>query len=108
MAASTASAIGRSRCEPSLVISAGARFTSTRFGGRDRPRPASAARTRSRLSATALSARPTTKKAGSPEAICTCTSTGTGSMPEKAKEETRAMLMAAGRIGWMEQYSITS
>ena len=52
----------------------------------------SAARTRSRASPTALSGRPTTRKAGTPGEICTCTSTGTASMPEKAKLWMRAIV----------------
>ena len=52
-----------------------------------------AARTRSRASPTALSARPTIRKAGSPLEICTCTSTGTASIPEKAKLWIQAMVM---------------
>jgi hypothetical protein len=38
-----------------------------------------------------LSGSPTTRKAGSPDEICTCTSTGTASIPEKAKVRMRAM-----------------
>ena len=37
-------------------------------------------------SPTALSGRPTTKKAGRPLETWTCTSTGTASIPEKAKD----------------------
>ena len=62
-AAMTASAMGRSKCVPSLGMSAGARLATMRLPGSDRPRPANAPRTRSRLSATALSAKPTTTKA---------------------------------------------
>jgi hypothetical protein len=67
-----------------------------RLGGRDRPIAVSAARTRSRASPTALSGRPTIRKAGSPLLICTWTSTGTASMPEKAKLRMRARLMQRG------------
>jgi hypothetical protein len=42
------------------------------------------ARTRSRDSPTALSGRPTTVKAGRPEAMVTCASTASTSMPENA------------------------
>ena len=47
IAASTASAIGRSKCEPSLGRSAGDRFTVIRLAGSARPIAVSAARTRS-------------------------------------------------------------
>ena len=93
MAASTASAIGRSKWLPSLSRSAGARLMRMRLGGSESPMEVSAARTRSRASPTALSGRPTTRKAGRPCEICTCTSIGTASMPEKAKDLMRAMVI---------------
>ena len=65
IAASTPSAIGRSKWLPSFSRSAGARLISTRRGGSARPMAASAARTRSRASPTALSGRPTSSRAGS-------------------------------------------
>ena len=90
IAASTASAIGRSKCEPSFSISAGARLMTMRLGGRDSPIDVSAARTRSRASPTALSGNPTTRKFGRPEEICTCTSTFSASIPAKLKVLMRA------------------
>ena len=66
MAPSKASAIARSKCEPSLGRSAGDRFTVIRLGGSASPIAAIAPRTRSRLSATALSGSPTTTNAGNP------------------------------------------
>ncbi len=71
IAASSPSAIGRSKWLPSFNKSAGDRLTVIRRGGRARPMATSAARTRSRDSATALSGRPTTVNAGRPPAICT-------------------------------------
>ena len=104
IAASTPSAMGRSKWLPSFSRSAGARLISTRFGGSARPMEVRAARTRSRASPTALSGRPTTRKAGRPLDICTCTSTGTASMPAKAKQRILAIVMAAGcRQGVKEQ-----
>lgn len=49
----------------------------------------SAARTCSRASPTALSGRPTTRKAGRPLAALVCTSTDTAWMAEKTKLRTR-------------------
>ncbi|MNL40230.1 hypothetical protein D3C87_1625650 [compost metagenome] len=74
-------AIGRSKCDPSLGKSAGARLTVTFFAGSARPEAWSAACTRSRLSATALSGRPTIWMPTFPGATITCTSTGTPSIP---------------------------
>ncbi len=52
-----------------------------RLGGSARPSDFSAERTRSRNSATALSGRPTTVKAGRPEVIVTWVSTSMTSIP---------------------------
>src|SRR6185437_14673895 len=98
IAASTQSAMGRSKWLPSFSRSAGARLISTRLGGRASPIAVSAARTRSRASPTALSGSPTTRKAGRPEEICTCTSTGIASIPEKAKDWIRAMVMGRSAL----------
>ncbi len=57
-------AIGRSKAEPSFLMSAGARFTTTCFRGKSKPVFLSAARTRSLLSLTAASGRPTVAKKG--------------------------------------------
>ena len=84
MAASSARAIGRSKCEPSLGRSAGERLTVMRFAGSARPIEVIAARTRSLASETALSGRPTRLKAGRPAAIAHCTSTSRASTPWKA------------------------
>jgi hypothetical protein len=56
-------------------------LTVIRFGGSAKPSAASAARTRSRDSATALSGKPTTLKAGRPETIVTWVSTSMTSTP---------------------------
>ena len=61
-----------------------------RLGGRARPIAPSALLTRSRDSATALSGRPTTVKAGNPALIWTWTSTSLTSMPENATVRSRA------------------
>ena len=90
IAASSASAIGRSKCDPSLGRSAGERLTVIRLGGSARPIAPKAPRTRSRLSATALSARPTTMKLGRPGSNCTCTSTARASSPKNATVDTIA------------------
>src|SRR5215470_16501883 len=63
-----------------------------RRAGSARPEAISAERTRSRASETALSARPTTWKAGSPCETWTCTSTARASIPSKATVETRATI----------------
>ena len=70
-------AMGRSKADPSFLMSAGARFTITCFRGKSNPVFLSAARTRSLLSFTAASGRPTVEKNGSPRlAMSTSTSTG--------------------------------
>ena len=61
-AASTPSAIGRSKDAPALRMSAGARFTVTRCGGNSKPEFRIALRTRSRLSRTLASGSPTIVK----------------------------------------------
>lgn len=60
----TARAIGRSRCEPFLTNSAGARLTVTFLAGKMRLELTMAARTRSRASEMVLLAIPTILKAG--------------------------------------------
>ena len=73
IATSNPSAIGRSKCDPSLIRSAGARLTAIRFGGNDNPSEDKAARTLSLDSLTALSASPTIAIFGRPFDRCTCT-----------------------------------
>src|SRR6201995_3581377 len=63
-----------------------------RRAGNARPDAISPERTRSRASETALSARPTTWKAGRPGETWTCTSTARASIPSKATVETRATM----------------
>ena len=70
---------------PSFLRSAGARFTVMRRMGNSQPELRTAARTRSRDSWTAVSGRPTTVKAGRPEAISASTSTMTPCMPMSAQ-----------------------
>ena len=69
-------AMGRSKAGPSLRMSAGARFTSTRVPGILRPWLRSATATRSALSRTAASGSPTSTNLGMPpRATSTSTST---------------------------------
>ena len=84
IAARSASAIGRSKCEPSLGRSAGDRLTVIFFAGSARFSVESAARTRSRASLTALSGRPTMEKPGIPAVSAHCTSTSRASTPSNA------------------------
>ena len=65
-----ATAIGRSKCAPSLVTSAGAKLIAMRLAGKERPMEDSAERIRSFDSATALSANPTIIMAGRPFDKC--------------------------------------
>ncbi len=95
-AASSPSAIGRSKRPDSLGRSAGARFTVTRLlSGKPKPLCCKAARTRSRDSLTSVSARPTRVKLGSPLASWTSTCTGGASSPSRARLWTRASDMQA-------------
>ena len=90
LAASTPRAIARSKPGPTLRRYAGARFDVIRRWGNSKPELSTAARTRSRASRTALSASPTTAKAGSPGRISTSTVTGRESRPSIANAVTRA------------------
>ncbi|MBT9136260.1 MAG: hypothetical protein DDT34_01334 [Firmicutes bacterium] len=74
-AASNATAMERSKPEPSLRKSAGARLTVMRRVGIEKPQFFTAARTLSFASRTARSGRPTMSKLGSPGATSTSTST---------------------------------
>src|SRR5690242_2253495 len=66
-----------------------------RRDGSASPDEVSAARTRSRASDTALSAKPTTLKAGSPGATCTWTVTLRASIPSNATVATRWTMPAS-------------
>ncbi len=68
-------AMGKSKPDPSLRKSAGAKLTVIRRIGISKPQFFIAARTRSRASRTAVSGKPTMSKAGSPSATSTSTST---------------------------------
>ncbi len=93
-AASTASAMGRSKCEPSLGRSAGDILMVILRAGRAMAIAFNAARTRSRASETALSGRPTIAKEGMPGDKAHCTSTRRASMPWKATVYARATMGA--------------
>jgi hypothetical protein len=83
-AASTPSAIGRSKAAPTLRTSAGARLTVMRPSGNGKPELRMAVRTRSRLSRTVRSGNPTIVMPGRPGDTSTSTDTGTASMPHTA------------------------
>ena len=91
-AATTATAIARSKLGPVFRSDAGARLTVTRCCGNLTPEFASAARTRSRDSRTARSGSPTTENAGSPRRMSTSTVTGTPSTPSRANVLTFASM----------------
>ena len=74
-------AMARSWPVPSLGRSAGARLTVIRRAGTSKSELRRAARTRSRASSTALPARPTIVRPGSPKETSTSTRTGTPSTP---------------------------
>ncbi len=93
IAASNASAIGRSKWLPSLGRSAGLRLIVIRLLGRAMAIAPSAARTLSRASDTALSGRPTIEKAGIPAESAHCTSTMRASMPWNATVYARATIL---------------
>ena len=81
VAASRPTAMGRSNPDPVLRRAPGARFTTTRSFGMEKPAARRAARTRSRASCTAASGIPTMQNAGMPLPTTTSTSTGTASTP---------------------------
>ena len=74
--ASNPSAMGRSKDDPALRTSAGARLTVILCGGNSNPEFLIAERTRSRLSRTVASGRPTIVKWGSPNDTSTSICTG--------------------------------
>ena len=90
--ANTARAIGRSRCEPSLVSSAGAKFTVTFLAGKTNPEFVIARRTRSRASDTVLDAIPTILNAGRDLLLSASTSTTLPSYPSGIAEYTFAII----------------
>ena len=89
-AASTASAIERSKPEPSLRRPAGARLTVIRFSGHSSCAEPMPLRTRCFASAQARSASPTIAKPGRPPSMCASTSTRRGSSPTRAWVTERA------------------
>ncbi len=84
IAARSAIAIGRSKCDPSFGRSAGDRLIVIRLDGSAIDSVDSAERTRSRASLTALSGRPTMAKDGRPGVTAHCTSTIRASTPSNA------------------------
>jgi hypothetical protein len=76
-----ATAMGRSKCDPTLGRSAGDRLIVIRFEGSAIAIALRAVRTRSRASDTALSGSPTIEKAGRPAVTAHCTSTWRASIP---------------------------
>ena len=92
----TESAIGRSRCGPSLLSSAGAREIVTRFKGNLNPADFRAFLTRSLASLTVLLAKPTRLKVGNPSAMAPSTSINAPSAPTGTIAETLAVLLMGG------------
>src|SRR5580698_8400269 len=90
LAIRTPNAIGRSKAEPSLRMSAGARLTVILRLGNSKPELRSADFIRSKASRTAPSASPTMRKLGTPALISSSTSTAKASTPESALESTLA------------------
>ena len=76
-----ATAMGRSKCYPTLGRFAGDRLIATRFEGIAIVILLRTVRTRSRASDTALSGSPTIEKAGRPAVTAHCTSTWRASIP---------------------------
>ena len=81
VAMSSPAAMGRSNPDPVFFSEPGARLTTTRSLGMEKPLARIAARTRSRDSWMAASGIPTMKKPGIPLPTTTSTSTGTASTP---------------------------
>src|SRR6185437_975729 len=84
LAASSATAIARSKLGPALRTQAGARLAVSRFMGNSRPEFWRAARTRRRASLTAASGNPTTVNTGRPTRTSTSTVTSRLSTPSRA------------------------
>ena len=93
----TASAIGRSKPEPSLRRSAGARFTVMRRAGQKSSAEAMPLRTRCFASWQARSARPTIVNTGWPSSTCASTSTRRASSPTSVWVSMRASTNASKR-----------
>jgi hypothetical protein len=89
-AASTAAATGRSNPAPSFFISAGAKFTVTRFGGRLSRLFLNAVRTLSCASLTCADGKPTMVKEGKPSLTSASTWISRTSMPKIAADNTLA------------------
>src|SRR5438445_5205290 len=89
-ASEMATAIARSSPLPVFRISAGARFTVSRFPGNAKPLFLIADRTRSRASLTEVAASPTRKNFVSPLALSAWTSTRRASRPASTQESTVA------------------
>src|SRR4029450_8136634 len=85
----------RSRPEPTLRTSGGARLTVTRAVGQRSLDDSSAARTRSRASRHVASGRPTTVNPGNPDDTWTSTRTGRPSTPSSVADRTDASTAAA-------------
>ena len=94
--AASPTAIGRSRSEPTLGRSAGARLRAIRPRRRI-PFDRRAARTLSRASFTAVSGRPTTEMANRPPVISTSISMGTASIPFSVTPSTGRISTRASR-----------
>ena len=99
IAASSASAMGRSKWLPSFGRSAGERLMVMRFDGKAMDRADRAARTRSFASDTALSGNPTSVSAGTPGETAHCTSTSRASTPSKATVKARATMSPLPTVG---------
>ena len=83
---STPSATGKSKPVPSLRKSPGARLTTMRRLGTEKPEFLSAESTRSRLSRTAPSGSPTREKPGSPNPASHSMRTGTAESPTRVAD----------------------
>ena len=95
-AASSASAIGRSKCAPFLGQPGGAEVDGDRLDGSAMASADSAARTRSRASDTALSGRPTSERRAGPGVTAHCTSTRGPRAPRRRRCGFAARLSASG------------
>src|ERR1019366_7740898 len=97
-AARIARATARSKAVPDFGRSAGARFTTTFFGGTGNPTCRSAERTRSRHSFTAASGRPTIVRPGRPAPIAASTTTVRPSRPDTVAEYARATIIVPASV----------
>ena len=99
MAQRMATAIGRSKAEPDLRRSAGARPTMMLSRGTTNPEALMADLTRDLASRTALSGMPTTVIPGIPCEVETSTSTSMASMPRSIAERRRKTSPAPDGLG---------